>query len=121
VNLGDLGVRLRHQKAKEIIDRLAFIFRTDVQFVQMPAKQAKGRPSLNANQMSPPAALLNSLNDVNGRSARGNWKDAWKRRHVTRAVVHRVGILPYGLLAFRDAVEIAHSHLPRGPPLSSKS
>jgi hypothetical protein len=32
--------------------------RTDVQLVQMPAKQARGRESSKANQMSPPSALL---------------------------------------------------------------
>src|SRR5271156_2155421 len=41
-------------------------FRTDVQLVQMPAKQARGRLSSSANQMSPPWALLNSLKELNG-------------------------------------------------------
>jgi hypothetical protein len=41
-------------------------FRTDVQLVQMPAKHASGRLSSRANQMSPPSALLNSLNELNG-------------------------------------------------------
>src|SRR3981189_1638934 len=40
-------------------------FRTEVQLVQMPAKQASGRLSSSANQMSPPSALLNSLNELN--------------------------------------------------------
>src|SRR6202035_2053652 len=45
-------------------------FRTDVQLVQMPAKQARGRDSSRANQMSPPSALLNSLNELNGTTQR---------------------------------------------------
>src|SRR3984957_19148254 len=46
-------------------------FRTDVQFVQMPAKQAReGRVSSSANQMSPPSALLNSLKELNGTTQR---------------------------------------------------
>src|SRR5215218_3751655 len=42
----------------------------DVQFVQMPAKQASGRDSSSANQMSPPSALLNSLKELNGTTQR---------------------------------------------------
>src|SRR5215218_8986088 len=42
----------------------------DVQFVQMPAKQARGRLSSSANQMSPPSALLNSLKELNGTTQR---------------------------------------------------
>src|SRR4029078_10198373 len=45
-------------------------FRTDVQLVQMPAKQASGRVSSRANQMSPPSPLLNSLNELNGTTQR---------------------------------------------------
>src|SRR5580692_11327507 len=45
-------------------------FRTDVQLVQMPAKQARGRLSSSANQMSAPSALLNSLNELNGTTQR---------------------------------------------------
>jgi hypothetical protein len=45
-------------------------FRTDVQLVQMPAKQASGRVSSSANQMSPPSGLLNSLNELNGTTQR---------------------------------------------------
>jgi hypothetical protein len=41
-------------------------FRTDVQLVQMPAKQARGRVSSKANQMSPPSVLLNSLKELSG-------------------------------------------------------
>src|SRR3984885_3166170 len=48
----------------------SFTFRTDVQLVQMPAKQARGRDSSNANQISPPSALLNSLKEVNGTTQR---------------------------------------------------
>src|SRR5712672_3311228 len=45
-------------------------FRTDVQLVQMPAKQARGLVSSSANQMSPPSPLLNSLNELNGTTQR---------------------------------------------------
>src|SRR5450432_166926 len=45
-------------------------FRTDVQLVQIPAKQARGRVSSSANHMSPPSALLNSLNELNGTTQR---------------------------------------------------
>src|ERR1700709_2100107 len=45
-------------------------FRTDVHLVQIPAKQARGRVSSSANQMSPPSALLNSLNELNGTTQR---------------------------------------------------
>src|SRR3954453_20330707 len=45
-------------------------FLTDVQLVQMPAKQARGRVSPIANQTSPPSALLNSLNELNGTTQR---------------------------------------------------
>src|SRR6202035_3189868 len=47
-----------------------FRSRTDVQVVQMPAKQARGRVSSSANQMSPPSPLLNSLNELNGTTQR---------------------------------------------------
>src|SRR3984957_11357838 len=36
----------------------------------MPAKQARGRFSSSANQISPPSALLNSLNELNGTTQR---------------------------------------------------
>src|SRR5215208_4948624 len=36
----------------------------------MPAKQARGRVSSSANQMSPPSTLLNSLNELNGTTQR---------------------------------------------------
>src|SRR5882757_1438882 len=45
-------------------------FRTDVQLVQMLAKQARGREASTANQMSPPSALLNSLKELNGSTQR---------------------------------------------------
>src|SRR3954470_19770507 len=38
-------------------------FRTDVQFVHVPAKHTSGRLSSSANQISPPASRLNSLKD----------------------------------------------------------
>src|SRR6476619_13855 len=44
--------------------------RTDVQLVQMPAKQTRERVSSSANQMSPPSALLSSLNELNGTTQR---------------------------------------------------
>src|SRR5947208_1243964 len=36
----------------------------------MPAKQARGRDSSRANQISPPSALLNSLKELNGTTQR---------------------------------------------------
>src|SRR6478672_224668 len=36
----------------------------------MPAKQARGRVSSSANQISPPSALLNSLKELNGTTQR---------------------------------------------------
>src|ERR1700680_3043555 len=45
-------------------------FRTEVQLVQMPAKQARGRVSSSANHISPPSALLNSLKELNGTTQR---------------------------------------------------
>src|ERR1700730_1694264 len=36
----------------------------------MPPKQARGRLSSSANQMSPPSILLNSLNELNGTTQR---------------------------------------------------
>src|SRR3954452_10526608 len=36
----------------------------------MLAKQARGRVSLSANQISPPSSLLNSLNELNGTTQR---------------------------------------------------
>jgi hypothetical protein len=41
----------------------SFTFRACVQVVHRPAKQTNGRLLLRANQMSPPATLLNPLND----------------------------------------------------------
>jgi hypothetical protein len=85
---------VRHERV-EVVDGLAFLtFRTDVQNLrrlgrirpdrivigpvimapflanQMPAKQASGRVSSSANQTSPPSALLNSLNELNGTTQR---------------------------------------------------
>src|ERR1700680_4143892 len=45
-------------------------FRTEVQLVQKPAKQTRGRLSSSANQISPPSALLNSLKLLNGTTQR---------------------------------------------------
>jgi hypothetical protein len=62
----NLRVRLDRVEREEVVGSLAFFtFRTDVQLVQMPAMQARGRLSSIANQISPPSALLNSLNEVN--------------------------------------------------------
>src|SRR3984957_4571063 len=59
------------RKAKmSLVVSPSLTFRTDVQLVQMPAKQARGRLSSSANQMSPPSALLNSLNELNGTTQR---------------------------------------------------
>ena len=52
------------RKAKRsLVVSPSYTFLTDVQLVQMPAKQPSGRDSSSANQMSPPLALLNSLKD----------------------------------------------------------
>jgi hypothetical protein len=70
----DFGVRLRCQEVRKAYRSLvvspSLTFRTDVQFVQMPAKQARGLLSLRANQTSPPSALLNSLKLLNGTTQR---------------------------------------------------
>jgi len=72
MNYTDLGVGFRGQKAEHValVVSPSFRVRTEVQLVQIPAKQANGRVSSKANQMSPPSALLNSLNDVNGTTQR---------------------------------------------------
>src|ERR1700736_5769706 len=64
-----LGSVVRNAKMSLLVSP-SFTFRTDVQLVQMPAKQASGRVSSSANQMSPPSALLNSLNELNGTTQR---------------------------------------------------
>src|ERR1700742_5235855 len=63
------GSVVRNAKRSLVVSP-SLTFRTDVQLVQMPAKQARGRPSSSANQMSPPSALLNSLNELNGTTQR---------------------------------------------------
>ena len=46
-------------------------FRTEVQLVQMPAKQPRAAGSRRAcSQASPPSALLNSLKELNGATHR---------------------------------------------------
>ena len=91
VNGGNLGIRLSRQKSENVICRFAVLtLRTDVHCgSQMPAKKARGRSSLSANQMSPPSALLNSLNEVNGtthrlstRNHRPQWGDRTLRMFV---------------------------------------
>src|ERR1700754_244058 len=63
------GSVVRNAKRSLVVSP-SLTFRTDVQLVQMPAKQASGRVSSSANQMSPPSALLNSLNELNGTTQR---------------------------------------------------
>src|SRR6476469_10481513 len=60
-----LGSVVRKAKRSLVVSP-SLTFRTDVQLVQMPAKQARGRSSPSANQMSPPSALLNSLKLLKG-------------------------------------------------------
>src|SRR3954468_22271974 len=64
-----LGSVVRNAKMSLVVSP-SLTFRTDVQLVQMPAKQARGRVSSSANQMSPPSALLNSLKELNGTTQR---------------------------------------------------
>jgi len=47
------GSFVRNAKMSLVVSP-SLTFRTDVQLVQMPAKQARGRPSSSANQISPP-------------------------------------------------------------------
>src|SRR5258705_11244250 len=63
------GSVVRNAKMSLVVSP-SFTFRTDVQLVQMPAKQARGRVSSSANQISPPSALLNSLKLLNGTTQR---------------------------------------------------
>ena len=71
VDGADLGVRLRREEREDVVGGLALLdLPTEVQLVQMPAKQARGRLSSKANQMSPPSALLNSLKELNGTTQR---------------------------------------------------
>src|SRR5205814_3830965 len=64
-----LGSVVRNAKMSLVVSP-SFTFRTDVQLVHMPAKQASGRVSSSANQISPPSALLNSLKELNGTTQR---------------------------------------------------
>src|ERR1700749_1273249 len=63
------GSVVRNAKRSLVVSP-SLTFRTDVQLVQMPTKQARGRVSSSANQMSPPSTLLNSLNELNGTTQR---------------------------------------------------
>src|ERR1700709_864231 len=63
------GSVVRNAKRSLVVSP-SLTFRTDVQLVQIPAKQARGRASSSANQISPPSALLNSLNELNGTTQR---------------------------------------------------
>jgi hypothetical protein len=63
------GSVVRNAKMSLVVSP-SFTFRTDVYVVQMPAKQARGRVSSRANQMSPPSVLLNSLKELNGTTHR---------------------------------------------------
>jgi hypothetical protein len=60
----EFGSVVRNVKRSLVVSP-SFTFRAGVQLVQMPAMQARGRLSSVANQISPPSALLNSLNEVN--------------------------------------------------------
>jgi hypothetical protein len=62
----------RHEKpsAKDNATDSRMLAQIRALLVQMPAKQARGRLSSSANQMSPPSALLNSLNELNGTTQR---------------------------------------------------
>src|SRR3954470_23355509 len=64
-----LGSVVRKAKRSLLVSP-SLTFLTDVQLVQMPAKQARGRVSSSANQMSPPSTLLNSLKELNGTTQR---------------------------------------------------
>src|SRR3954469_22560490 len=64
-----LGSVVRKAKRSLLVSP-SLTFRTEVQLVQMPAKQARGRVSSSANQISPPSALLNSLNELKGTTQR---------------------------------------------------
>src|ERR1700729_2488700 len=63
------GSVVRNAKMSLVVSP-SLTFRRDVQLVQMPAKQARGRVSPSANQISPPSALLNSLKELNGTTQR---------------------------------------------------
>src|SRR6202022_1918792 len=63
------GSVVRNAKMSLVVSP-SLTFRTDVQLVQMPAKQATGRESSSANQISPPSTLLNSLKELNGTTQR---------------------------------------------------
>src|SRR6478752_3878803 len=64
-----LGSVVRKAKRSLVVSP-SLTFRTEVQFVQMPAKQTRGRVSSSANQMSLPSVLLNSLKELNGTTQR---------------------------------------------------
>src|ERR1700761_3466431 len=63
------GSVVRNAKRSLVVSP-SLTFRTDVQLVQMPAKQTRGRVSSRAKQMAPPSALLNLLNELHGTTQR---------------------------------------------------
>ena len=71
MNYTDLGVGFRGQKAEHVVGRLAFLYGPNRSPIGPDTGEtSNGRVSSKANQMSPPSALLNSLNDVNGPTQR---------------------------------------------------
>src|ERR1700694_2835750 len=77
------------RKAKmSLVVSPSLTLRTDVQLVQMPAKQARGRVSSKANQMSPPSALLNSLKELNGTTQR-----LWAPSHRVQCLLFTLRML----------------------------
>ena len=63
----DLGVRLRRQEREEVVGGLAFLDLPDRSPVGPDAGEAgEGTALIERNQMSPPSALLNSLNELKG-------------------------------------------------------
>ncbi len=89
----------------------SFTFRTDVQPVQMPAKQARGRVWSSANQMSPSSALLDSLKELHGTT----------QRFSVRAIEPRACYRRFGCSLFPPSGSILSSSLKSmGLPLASR-
>jgi hypothetical protein len=62
----DLGVRVRRLECVEVISRFAFLDFPD----RRPVGPEAGEAARGPNQMSPPSASLNSLNELNGTTHR---------------------------------------------------
>ena len=112
-------------------------FRTEVQSVQMPAKQARGRVSSSANHMSPPSTLLNSLKELKRHHAAvldarasgssvcsshcGCWscrrpaQEAFARRIFPSDLLELEQIRPPDFGVFMDAIEMWF--IPKASPL----